>query len=85
MLYATSGDGASFDFADYGQLGEHMAAVVRSCDEGLAYYGTNPCGDPANEGGSLRSQRMETTRGPRLLNGAVSASGRCATLHLADS
>ncbi|HKG34871.1 MAG TPA: PQQ-dependent sugar dehydrogenase [Solirubrobacterales bacterium] len=42
QLYASGGDGASFQVADYGQL------------DG------NPCGDPANEGGALRSQDIRT-------------------------
>ena len=44
-LYASAGDGASFDTEDWGQAG-------------------NPCGDPANEGGSLRSQDIRTVRRP---------------------
>jgi hypothetical protein len=50
-LYASGGDGASFDFADYGQYGDPL----------------NPCGDPpvpvggqqtlpSAEGGALRTQ-----------------------------
>ena len=44
-LYASAGDGASFDTEDWGQAG-------------------NPCGDPANEGGSLRSQDIRTSGDP---------------------
>jgi hypothetical protein len=43
------------------------AAAVQS------YYNGSACQDPTNEvsGGALRSQRMETTNGPRILNGAL--------------
>ncbi len=51
-LYVSTGDGASFDWQDYGQTG-------------------NPCRDPINEGGSLRSQDLRTTADPTGLNGAV--------------
>lgn len=56
MLYASGGEGASFDFDDYGQVG-------------------NPCQDPVDEGGSLRSQDVRTSGDPDAdptgLNGAV--------------
>jgi glucose/arabinose dehydrogenase len=57
-LYAGGGDGASFTGADYGQLGSPP----------------NPCGDPPNEGGSLRSQDLrtpETGSDPTGLNGTI--------------
>ena len=47
-LWASGGDGASFTFADFGQDGNPV----------------NPCADPANEGGALRSQDLRTTRPP---------------------
>jgi glucose/arabinose dehydrogenase len=52
FLYASTGDGASFDTQDFGQ-------------------GGNPCGDPTNEGGSLRSQDYRTNGDALGLNGAV--------------
>jgi glucose/arabinose dehydrogenase len=73
-LYASGGDGASFDAADYGQFG---------------YPQKNPCGDapvpvgglqepPAAEGGAFRSQDARTPYDPLAsqpdptgLNGAV--------------
>lgn len=55
-LYATVGDGASFDFADYGQIDNPPAGN---------------CGDPDGEGGSLRSQDVRTTGDPTKLNGAI--------------
>jgi glucose/arabinose dehydrogenase len=65
-LYASGGDGASFDFADYGQHGDP----------------TNPCGDPpvpvgghqtlpTAEGGALRSQDLRTGGDPVTLDGTI--------------
>ena len=54
-LYVTGGDGASFNNVDYGQFGSPV----------------NPCGDPANEGGALRSQDIRSSTDPNSLNGAV--------------
>jgi glucose/arabinose dehydrogenase/PKD repeat protein len=65
-LYVSSGDGASFDFADYGQDGNPV----------------NPCGDPPGgaggsmtpptaEGGALRSQDLRTSGDPAQLDGTI--------------
>jgi PKD repeat protein/glucose/arabinose dehydrogenase len=63
-LYASGGDGASFNFVDYGQDGSPV----------------NPCGDPMGsllpataEGGALRSQDLRTTRtgDPVTLDGTI--------------
>jgi MYXO-CTERM domain-containing protein len=65
-LYASGGDGASFNFVDYGQDGSPI----------------NPLGDPpvaigaaqtppSAEGGALRAQSPRRTDGPTLLNGSV--------------
>ncbi len=65
-LYASGGDGASFNFVDYGQDGNPL----------------NPLGDPpvavgaaqtppTAEGGALRSQSVRRADGPTLLNGSV--------------
>jgi glucose/arabinose dehydrogenase len=65
-LYVSGGDGASFNFVDYGQDGAPL----------------NPCGDPPGgvgatltaptaEGGALRSQDVRTTGDPAGLNGAI--------------
>lgn len=51
-LYMSHGDGASFNFPDYGQVG-------------------NPCGDPSDEGGALRSQDLQTAGDPVNLHGAI--------------
>ncbi len=72
-LYASGGDGASWDFADYGQAGGSAGSSIPK----------NPCGDPpvgsggtetppTAEGGALRSQSFRRPSGePVLLNGAV--------------
>jgi glucose/arabinose dehydrogenase len=65
-LYVTAGEGASFNFADYGQDGNPL----------------NPCGDPpagvggaqtppTAEGGALRSQDLRTTADAMGLDGTV--------------
>jgi glucose/arabinose dehydrogenase len=65
-LYASGGDGASFNFTDYGQDGAP----------------TNPCGDPPGgvgttltpptaQGGALRSQDLRTTGDPVSLDGSI--------------
>ncbi len=65
-LYASGGDGASFNFVDYGQKGSPV----------------NPCGDPPGgvgsaltppnaEGGALRSQDLRTAGDRVTLDGSV--------------
>jgi glucose/arabinose dehydrogenase len=65
-LYASAGDGASFNFVDYGQDGAPV----------------NPCGDPPGgvgaaltpptaQGGALRSQDLRTSGDPVGLDGTV--------------
>ena len=65
-LYVSGGDGASFNFADWGQDGNPL----------------NPCGDPPTgvggtqapptaEGGALRAQDLETAGDPVSFDGAV--------------
>ena len=65
-LYYSGGDGAGWDFTDYGQKGQPL----------------NPCGDPPGgvggamspptaEGGRLRSQDVRTSGDPTGLNGAL--------------
>jgi glucose/arabinose dehydrogenase len=65
-LYVTGGDGASFNFADWGQDGNPL----------------NPCGDPPGgvgatltpptaQGGALRSQDLRTPADPTSLDGTV--------------
>ncbi|BBH70357.1 hypothetical protein ACTI_70420 [Actinoplanes sp. OR16] len=55
MLYLSAGDGASYSAVDYGQLGDPA----------------NPCGDPAGQGGALRSQDVRTAADPAGLDGAI--------------
>jgi glucose/arabinose dehydrogenase len=65
-LYASGGDGASFEYVDYGQTGSPL----------------NPCGDPPGnigatlspptaEGGALRSQDLRTGGDPVTLDGTI--------------
>ncbi len=65
-LYVSGGDGASFNFTDWGQDGNPV----------------NPCGDPPGppgtalspptaQGGALRSQDLRTTADPTSLDGTV--------------
>jgi glucose/arabinose dehydrogenase len=57
-LYASAGDGASYGSPDYGELGNPP----------------NPCGDPPEEGGSMRAQDVrtpETLSDPTGLDGAI--------------
>jgi glucose/arabinose dehydrogenase len=65
-LYASGGDGASFEYVDYGQTGSPL----------------NPCGDPpagvgatltppTAEGGALRSQDLRTGGDPVTLDGTI--------------
>ncbi|MCA2217375.1 PQQ-dependent sugar dehydrogenase [Jidongwangia harbinensis] len=63
MLYASSGDGASYNVVDYGQLGSPI----------------NPCADPPGgtmtpptaEGGALRSQDVRTPADAAGLDGTI--------------
>ncbi|MCG5220077.1 LamG-like jellyroll fold domain-containing protein, partial [Streptosporangium soli] len=72
MLYASAGDGASFNFADYGQDNQTSSDITPD----------NPCGDPpspvgtalvppAAQGGALRSQDVRTSGDPAGLDGTV--------------
>src|SRR5262245_46570289 len=65
-LYASGGDGASFNYVDSGQTG-------------------NPCGDPVNEGGALRSQDVRTTGDPTGLNGSIIRVSKTTGLALPDN
>jgi glucose/arabinose dehydrogenase/PKD repeat protein len=60
-LYVSGGEGANFFGVDYGQYGGYYSGDP-----------VNPCGDPASEGGALRSQSLLRAAGqPVLLNGAI--------------
>lgn len=71
-LYVSAGDGASFNFADYGQGGGDPGSPTPS----------NPCGDPpvpvggtqsasTGQGGALRSQDLRTSGDPVTFDGTV--------------
>jgi glucose/arabinose dehydrogenase len=62
-LYASAGDGSSYNFADYGQAGN-------PCGDPPAAAGTNLTA-PTAEGGSLRSQDLRTGADPAGLDGAI--------------
>ena len=60
-LYVTSGDGASFNWTDYGQGGGGSGSPTP----------VNPCDDPPGEGGALRSQDLRTEGDPVTLDGTI--------------
>jgi glucose/arabinose dehydrogenase len=71
-LYASGGDGASFNYVDYGQSGGSAGSPTAK----------NPCGDPPGgvgatltaptaEGGALRSQDLRTSTDPVSLDGSL--------------
>jgi glucose/arabinose dehydrogenase len=60
-LYVTSGDGASFNGTDWGQLGGSPGSPTP----------VNPCGDPSRQGGALRSQDLRTGGDPVTLDGTI--------------
>jgi chitodextrinase len=63
-LYASGGEGASFNYADWGQTGN-------TCGDPPGAVGTN-LAPPTAEGGALRSQSSRRPAGqPVLLNGTV--------------
>ena len=65
-LYASGGDGASFNFVDYGADG----SPVNPCGDPPAGIGT-ALTPPTAEGGALRSQDLRTAVDPTGLDGAV--------------
>jgi glucose/arabinose dehydrogenase/PKD repeat protein len=65
-LYVSGGDGASFNFVDYGQDG----APVNPCGDPPGGFGATLT-PPTAEGGALRSQDVLTTGDPTGLNGAI--------------
>ena len=71
-LYVSAGDGSNPNYADYGQAGGTAGSPVPK----------NPCGDPpagvggtqtppTAEGGSLRSQDLQTPADPTTLDGSI--------------
>jgi len=67
FLYVSGGDGASFNFVDYGHRGGDLA---NSCGDPPGAVGT-PLSPPGAEGGALRSQSVRRTDGPATLDGAI--------------
>lgn len=65
-LYASGGDGASFNFVDYGQDG----SPVNPCGDPPGAVGT-PLTPPTAQGGALRSQDLLTAGDPVSLDGTV--------------
>jgi glucose/arabinose dehydrogenase len=75
-LYVSSGEGASFDNVDYGQLGGTLPSAA------APLIPRNVCGDPpagvgvamppgTAQGGALRSQSLRRPTGPVVLNGTI--------------
>jgi uncharacterized repeat protein (TIGR01451 family) len=65
-LYVSGGDGASFNFTDWGQDG----SPVNPCGDPPGGPG-DPLTPPSAEGGALRSQDLRTTSDPTSLDGAI--------------
>ena len=62
-LYVSGGDGAGFNYADYGQTGN-------PCGDPPVPAGADQTA-PTAEGGALRAQSLRRSDGPALLNGAI--------------
>jgi len=70
-LYASGGDGASFNNVDYGQYGAANAGdQANPCADPPAPAGT-ALRPPTAEGGALRSQSVRRTDGPATLDGVI--------------
>src|SRR5215207_8127544 len=65
-LYVSAGDGASWNFVDYGQGG----SPTNACGDPPGAVGTTPS-PPSAEGGALRSQDLRTPSDPTTLDGAI--------------
>ena len=65
-LYVSGGDGASFNFVDYGQDG----SPLNPCDDPPGGVGA-VLTPPSAEGGALRSQDLRTPADPASLDGAL--------------
>lgn len=61
-LYASAGEGASFNIVDYGQLGGSLPNSPTPL---------NVCGDPPLEGGALRAQDLRTPADPTGWSGTI--------------
>ncbi len=65
-LYASAGDGASFNFTDYGQAGTPLNPLG---DPPVGIGGVQT--SPTAEGGRTRSQSLRRVSGPVILNGTL--------------
>ncbi|MFG2002932.1 PQQ-dependent sugar dehydrogenase [Spirillospora sp. NPDC048911] len=63
MLYAGGGDGASFNYADWGQKNNACGDPPKPAGTALTA--------PTGEGGALRSQDLRTTGDPATLDGTI--------------
>ncbi|MEU4292068.1 ricin-type beta-trefoil lectin domain protein [Kribbella sp. NPDC026596] len=72
MLYAGGGDGASFNYIDYGQDSFPTSDVTpdNPCGDGPAPVGT-ALAPPTAEGGALRAQDVRTSGDPAGLDGSL--------------
>ena len=72
MLYAGGGDGASFNYTDYGQDSFPTSDVTpdNPCGDGPAPVGTT-LAPPTAEGGALRAQDLRTSGDPAGLDGSI--------------
>ena len=72
VLYASAGDGANFNFADYGQAGGDPGSPTPEnvCDDPPAGIGGDQT-PPTAEGGALRSQDIRTIGDPVSLDGTL--------------
>src|SRR5688572_17642711 len=66
-LYVSGGDGASFNFADWGQDG----APLNPCADPPGNVPGSTLAPPTAEGGALRSQDLRTSGDPVSLDGSV--------------
>jgi glucose/arabinose dehydrogenase len=71
VLYASAGDGASFNFVDYGQGGGN-GVPLNPCDDPPGGLG-NPMSPPSAEGGALRTQDIRTPGDPVSYDGTIIA------------
>jgi glucose/arabinose dehydrogenase/PKD repeat protein len=72
MLYAGAGDGASFNYVDYGQDGYPASDATpdNPCGDGSAPVGATLAA-PTAEGGALRAQDLRTPNDPTTLDGSI--------------
>jgi glucose/arabinose dehydrogenase len=72
VLYVSAGDGASFNWVDYGQGGGSGGVALNPCGDPPAGVG-GVMTPPSAEGGALRSQDIRTSGDPVSFDGAILA------------